>query len=71
MQDDIETLERNVQNISSSLSKLKESASDSFASQLSSKHEALMKKWENAVEGAKKHNASLKHVHGMSQSVRI
>lgn len=71
MQDDIETLERNVQNISTSLSKLMESASEPFVSQLDSKHKALMSKWEKAVKGAKDHNLSLKNAHEKTQLVRL
>ncbi|KAK3925764.1 Dystrophin, partial [Frankliniella fusca] len=69
LQDDIETLERNVQNITVTLTKLKEHASESFGANLMSQHKALMDKWEKAVEGAKKHNSGLKAAHQKSQAV--
>ncbi|XP_021932648.1 dystrophin-like [Zootermopsis nevadensis] len=60
LQDDIETLQPNVNNIESTSQKLLNNADPNFAAELQLQVEILVGKWKKVVEGAKEQNICLK-----------
>jgi hypothetical protein len=70
LQDDVETLQPNVNNIESTLQKLLNNADPHFAEELQLQVEILIGKWKKVVEGAKEQNIHLKDALEKSKTVR-
>lgn len=71
LQDDVETLQPNVNNIESTSQKLLNNADPNFAAELQSQVEILIGKWKKVVEAAKDQNARLKDALEKSKMVRL
>lgn len=71
LQDDVETLQPNVDNIEITSEKLLSNADPKFAEELRLKVETLIGKWKKVVEGAKKQNVRLKDALEKSKMVRF
>jgi hypothetical protein len=71
LQDDVETLQPNVNNIESTSQKLLNNADPNFAAELQSQVEILIGKWKKVVEAAKDQNARLKDALEKSKTVRL
>lgn len=70
LQDDVETLQPNVNNIESTSQKLLNNADPNFAAELQSQVEILVGKWKKVIEGAKEQNVRLKDALEKSKAVR-
>jgi hypothetical protein len=70
LQDDVETLQPNVDNIESTSQKLVNNADPKFAEELRLQVEVLIGKWRKVVEGAKVQNVRLKDALEKSKMVR-
>ncbi|XP_033609096.1 dystrophin, isoforms A/C/F/G/H isoform X6 [Cryptotermes secundus] len=69
LQDDVETLQPNVDNIESTSQKLLNNADPKFAEELRLQVETLVGKWKKVVEGAKDQNVRLKDALEKSRTV--
>ena len=70
LQDDVETLQPNVNNIESTSQKLLSNADPNFAEELRLQVDILIGKWREVVLGAKKQNVRLKDALEKSKKVR-
>jgi hypothetical protein len=70
LQDDVETLQPNVNNIESTSQKLLSNADPNFAEELQLQVDILIGKWKKVVEGAKEQNVRLKDALEKSKQVR-